>query len=471
MVGYVLPARLLVVDDEPFLARQVKEILGKSQLEIESCYAGDEAVRLSASAVERSRPFDVILLDYYMPNMRGVDVMHELVQRGIDARIILMSGRQPSDVAVEAMRIGAFDFISKPLNRAELSLRVKRALRDRRAAMKTDRTGGKGTRRPRKSDVIIGGGTWIKELYERISMVAPTDVTVAIFGESGTGKELVARTIHNLSQRYENPFVVVNCAAIPEPLLEDELFGHIKGAFTNAAADRQGLFAAADTGTLFLDEIGEMPLALQAKLLRVLQTQEFRRIGDDSHTRVDIRLITATNRNLEKAVEAGDFRQDLYYRINVFPLILPPLRERLDDLPLLAHHFLLKHRARASKNVEGFTPAALAKLGSYDFPGNVRELENKVHHALVMAQGRYIQPADVPIAGIGSISAPHLDLTRKFRDLKREVVEAFERQYVQKLLRLHNGNVAAASRQAGMDRKNLWALAKKYDIDPKAFRQ
>ncbi|MEM9490189.1 MAG: sigma 54-interacting transcriptional regulator, partial [Myxococcota bacterium] len=282
--------------------------------------------------------------------------------------------------------------------------------------------------------------------------------------------ELVARTIHNLSQRYESPFVVVNCAAIPEPLLEDELFGHVKGAFTDAARDRDGLFAAADTGTLFLDEIGEMPLLLQAKLLRVLQSQEFRRIGDDRQTKVDVRLLTATNRDLEEAVSAGTFRKDLFYRISVFPLLLPPLRDRLDDLPLLAHHFLLKHRVKVGKNIEGFSFEALAKLRSYDFPGNVRELENKVHHALVMAQGKNIQPEDIPIAGASEPGPHRMDLSRRFRDLKREVVESFERQYVRELLGAHNGNIAAASRQAGIDRKNLWSLAKKYDIDPNTFR-
>ena len=464
-------ARLLVVDDEPFSAEHVIKILGGDLVDVVPVGNGKEAISVACDAVAREEPFDLVLLDYYMPGMGGVEVLQELNRNGVDARIIIMSGHEPGEVAVEAMRLGAFDFVSKPLNRAELRLRVERALRDRVAAA-AERPGKKGAkRRPRKSDVIIGSGTWIKELYERISMVAPTDVTVAVSGESGTGKELVARTIHNLSRRFETPFVVVNCAAIPETLLEDELFGHVKGAFTDASRGREGLFAAADTGTLFLDEIGELPLALQVKLLRVLQSQEFRRIGDDRDSKVDVRLITATNRDLEKAVAAGVFRQDLYYRINVFPLHLPPLRERQDDLPLLAHHFMLKHRAKVGKRVDGFTPAAMAKLSAYDFPGNVRELENKVHHALVMAHGEYIRPEDI---SIGSLGAPPpsvgLDLSRTFRDLKREVVEAFELEYAQEILRAHRGNLAAASRQAGMDRKNLWALAKKYGIDLQDFR-
>jgi transcriptional regulator with GAF, ATPase, and Fis domain len=302
-------------------------------------------------------------------------------------------------------------------------------------------------------------------------MVAPTDVTVAIYGESGTGKELVARTIHNLSHRYERPFVVVNCGAIPESLLEDELFGHVKGAFTDASKDREGLFAAADGGTLFLDEIGEMPPALQVKLLRVLQSQEFRRIGDDRDMRVDVRLITATNRDLEKAVTSGVFRQDLYYRINVFPLTIPPLRDRPDDIPLLAHHFLLKHRDKVGKKAEGFSALAMEKFMAYHWPGNVRELENKVHHALVIAQNEMLQPEDLQLELSPSSRAAILDVTRPFRELKREVVEAFEREYTRELLRKYQGNLAAAARQARMDRKNLWSLVKKYRIDLDLFRR
>jgi transcriptional regulator with GAF, ATPase, and Fis domain len=302
-------------------------------------------------------------------------------------------------------------------------------------------------------------------------MVAPTDVSVFISGESGTGKELVARTLHNLSSRIERPFVVVNCGAIPESLLEDELFGHVRGAFTDASKDREGLFAAADGGTIFLDEIGELPSALQVKLLRVLQSQEFRRIGDDRDTRIDVRVLTATNRDLEHAVEAGAFRQDLYYRINVFPLSMKPLRDRRDDIPLLAHHFLLKHRAKVGKRIEGFTPAAMDKLLAYDWPGNVRELENKVHHALVLAQEEQIQPEEVQLdlPRPGRVTA--LDVTRPFRELKREVLETFEREYARELLRKHRGNLAAAARQARIDRKNLWSLVKKHRIDLGVFRR
>ena len=446
----------------------VARMLGRDAVEIASARNGTEALRMARGARRDGHPFQVVLLDYYMPGTEGMEVLRDLLAHEIEARIIFMSGRSAGGVVVEALRLGAFDFISKPLHQADLRLRVARALRDcETAASSSAAEAGRG---PRKSRMIIGSGPWIEDLYERISMAAPTDVSVAISGESGTGKELVARTIHNLSQRSENPFVVVNCAAIPEQLLEDELFGHIKGAFTDAAQSRAGLFAAAHTGTLFLDEIGELPLGLQAKLLRVLQSQEFRRIGDDRDTRVNVRLITATNRNLEQAVEGSLFRKDLYYRITVFPLVIPPLRERRDDIPLLAHHFLLKHRDEVEKSVDGFTSQAIAKLCSYDFPGNVRELENKVHHALVMAQGPYIQPSDISMGEASQSALPRIDIYQKFRDLKRQVIQAFERQYVEQILRAHDGNLAAAARHAGMDRKNLWALAKKYQVDISQFR-
>jgi DNA-binding NtrC family response regulator len=324
-------------------------------------------------------------------------------------------------------------------------------------------------RRPRKSDVIVGSGTWLKEMFDRITMVAPTDVTVAIVGESGTGKELVARTIHEQSARRDGPFVVVNCAAIPEGLLEDELFGHVKGAFTDARWDRQGLLAAADGGTLFLDEIGELPLSLQSKLLRVVQTREFRRIGDDGDTRVDLRIVTATHRDLERLVADGLFREDLYYRIQVVMLRLPALRQRKHDIPLLAHHFLMHHRQKLGKHIEGLAPATMARLVAHEFPGNIRELDNMIQHAVVMAQSALIQPEDVPIPQTRG-DAGEIDTARPFRDLKTEVVDRFEREYLAALLHSHHGNLAAASRVAGMDRKNLWQLLRKHGIDPARYR-
>jgi two-component system, NtrC family, response regulator HydG len=372
----------------------------------------------------------------------------------------LMAGREPVPIGVEAIRLGVFDVIAKPLSRHDLRARVERAFRDR-----SGRDGrGDGARRPRKSDVIIGAGPWLTQLYERIGMVAATDVTVTITGESGTGKELVARTIHSLSPRYQRPFVVVSCAALPESLLEDELFGHVRGAFTDANRDRDGLLAAADGGTLFLDEVGELSPAVQAKLLRVLQFREYRRLGDDSDRKVDIRVVAATHRDLPALVAAGRFREDLMYRINVFPLELPPLRERGGDIPVLAQHFVQLHRSRIGKRIDGLTAGAVVRLCAERWPGNVRQLENKIQEAMVVATGLVLTEDDLAWSRAVAAS-PAIDLSQSFADLKRVVVDRFERGYLVALLDANAGNLTAAARQAGMDRKNLWLLLRKHRID------
>jgi two-component system response regulator AtoC len=468
----MLRARVLVVDDEPGTVEVVRALLAQDGAEVSSAGDGRAAIDEALSATVTGRGFDVVLLDDHLPSVADGDMIRELGARGVDARVVVMSDGDPPKMAAETMRLGAFDFVAKPLVRDDLRARVERALRDRRMTGRPET----GARRPRKSDVLIGTGAWIKQLYERIGMVAATDIAVTITGPSGTGKELVARTIHNLSPRYEHPFVVVSCAALPANLLEDELFGHVKGAFTDATRDRDGLIAQADGGTLFLDEIGEMPVQLQAKLLRVLQFHEYRRIGDDQDRQVDMRVITATHRDLVQMVEAGEFRQDLLYRINVFPLRLPPLRERKEDVPLLAQHFLLLHRARADKRIEGFTPGAIVRLSAEDWPGNVRQLENKIQEALVVAEGPLITAEDLDVHAAHGSETPSppwiaLDLGRPFQDLKHEVIDRFERDYLQALLTAHTGNLAAAARQAGMDRKNLWALAKKHGLELGRFRK
>jgi len=448
--------RVLVVDRSPQTRDAVAELLGDVASGV--TWAGRDAAAAELRAgIASGRPYEVVLLEAEpVPTPQQV---RELVIQGGGVRVVLSASG--ADGAAIAARCGADDVVARPFIAAELAFRIGR---DAPPADRADK------RRPRKSDVLIGTGPWIKELYDRIAMVAATDVTVAIFGESGTGKELVARTIHNSSPRHDAPFVVVNCAAIPEALLEDELFGHVRGAFTDATRDREGLLAAAHTGTLFLDEIGELALPLQAKLLRVLQSQEFRRIGDDQDRRVDVRIITATNRELDQLVARGSFRQDLYYRINVFPMHLPPLRERPEDIAMLVRHFILKYRARLGKPCEGIAPGALARFMAYDFPGNVRELENKVHQAMVVAAGPIIDEQDVALpAGRGG--GGRFDVTRKFREVKQEVIDAFEKQYLTELLRVHHGNLAQAARVAGMDRKNLWALVARHGLDRGRFKK
>ncbi|HEU4733534.1 MAG TPA: sigma-54 dependent transcriptional regulator, partial [Kofleriaceae bacterium] len=331
--------RVLVVDKTAATRDQLAELLGGLASEVAWAPRDAAAEKLRAAAGS-GQSFDVVVLEAD-PALTAATV-RELAASGGNARVVLLASG--ADGIAVAARCGAADVVIRPFTAAELAFRIGRAPAGDARADK---------RRPRKSDIIIGTGAWIKELYDRIAMVAATEVTVAIFGESGTGKELVARTIHNTSPRHDAPFVVVNCAAIPEALLEDELFGHVRGAFTDATRDREGLLAAADTGTLFLDEIGELPLPLQGKLLRVLQSQEFRRIGDDQDRRVDVRIVTATNRDLDQLVARGSFRQDLYYRINVFPMHMPPLRDRPEDIPLLVHHFIGKYRGRLGKPIDG----------------------------------------------------------------------------------------------------------------------
>jgi DNA-binding NtrC family response regulator len=443
---------VLVVDRSSSTRDVIADLLGDLASEV-VWVARDGALAL----LRGSQPFDVIVLDADPPPSAGL--VRELASAGGNARVVLIASGVEG-IAL-ATRCGAADVVARPFAAAELAFRVGRVAPG-------DTRGDK--RRPRKSDVIIGSGSWIKELYERIAMVAATDVTVAIFGESGTGKELVARTIHNSSPRHDAPFVVVNCAAIPETLLEDELFGHVRGAFTDATRDREGLLVAAHTGTLFLDEIGELTLPLQAKLLRVLQSQEVRRIGDDQDRRVDVRIITATNRDLDQLVARGSFRQDLYYRMNVFPMHLPPLRERPEDIALLVHHFVQKYRARLGRPVDGVSPGALARLAAYDFPGNVRELENKIHQAMVVAPGPMIEEHDLALPAQEPASV-RVDVARPFRELKQATIDAFERSYLTELLRVHRGNLAQAARAAGMDRKNLWALVERHGLDRARFKK
>jgi DNA-binding NtrC family response regulator len=448
-----MSTRVLVVDKSPRAAGLIGEILGEhAQVSFATREVALKKLRAAAAA---GTHFDIVLLDADpAPTAAMVRDM-----TAVGPRVILLAGGH--DPIGAAVQCGASDVVARPIVPAELVFRVTRSAPN----------GDPAKRRPRKSDVLIGSGAWITEIYDRIAMVASTDVTVAIFGESGTGKELVARTIHNSSRRNNAPFVVVNCAAIPEQLLEDELFGHVRGAFTDASRDREGLLAAAHTGTLFLDEIGELPLPLQAKLLRVLQSHEFRRVGDDEDRQVDVRIVTATNRELDRLVARGMFRQDLYYRINVFPMQLPPLRDRPDDIALLAHHFIQKYRARLGKPIESLTPDALAQLRAYDFPGNVRELENKIHQAMVIASGTSIGPRDLALQPAPRTLNVDTDISRPFRDLKQEVIDAFERSYLTELLRAHRGNLAASARAAHMDRKNLWLLVTRHGLVPQQFKR
>jgi two-component system response regulator GlrR len=314
----------------------------------------------------------------------------------------------------------------------------------------------------RKSDYIVGACPKIEELLTQISIVAQNDVPVIIYGESGTGKELVARAIHYTGRRADKPFIVENCGAIPENLIENELFGHVKGAYTDARTDQKGLFEEAHGGTLFLDEIGELPLPLQVKFLRVLQDGEFKRIGSTRPIKVDVRVIAATNKDLIQAIAEKTFREDLFYRLNVIPVHIPPLRERKEDIPLLINHFLNEFNKELGKKVDGFSPAAIQKMMTYQWPGNVRELKNKVKQAMVLTRNNVITAEDlffhVPVSS---------NKFQSFKEAKRE----FEKEYISQVLRICQGNISQAARLAKKDRKDFYDVMKKYGIHPETFRK
>ncbi len=467
-----MQARILVVDDDPQVRDTLAEVFAARGCQVSMSGDGEEAL----SAI-RSEAFDLVFLDYRIPKVDGMQVLREAVALQPELAVVLVTGEGSEGVAREAFKLGAFDYLVKPIRRIDdLEIIFRQAMERRTLRLEN-------TRLKRQNDDlrtildekysfrnIVGDTREMRAIFQMIDRVASTRSTVLITGESGTGKELIARALHYHSDRRDRAFVSVNCGALPDTLLEDELFGHVRGAFTDATRDREGLLAAAHTGTLFLDEIGELPLSLQAKLLRVLQSQEFRRIGDDADRRVDVRIITATNRDLDQLVAGGTFRQDLYYRINVFPMHLPPLRARPEDIALLVHHFVQKYRGRLARPIDGVSSAALARFAAYDFPGNVRELENKVHQAMVIAAGPLIEEHDVTLPA-GRSAAMRVDIARPFRDLKQEVIDSFERSYLTELLREHRGNLARAARAAGMDRKNLWALVERHGLDRDQFKK
>jgi two-component system response regulator AtoC len=369
---------ILVADDEPSIRELVETVLSEQSLEVITAKDGEEALQLL-----QKNDVDCAVIDLRMPKVDGLTVLEELVLKNVPAIVITAYGT--SDVTIEAMRRGAYDFITKPFDIDELAEKVKKALDYSRTSevLPISATG-------EPSSLMVGMSNAMQEVYKLIGRVAPTDVTVLITGESGTGKELVSRAIHHNSPRSKGPFVVVNCAAIPEELLESELFGYEKGAFTGAEDRKIGKFELANHGTILLDEIGDMTPMLQAKILRVLQEHVIERVGGTKSIPVDVRVLAATNKDLLSMVKAGKFREDLYFRLNVVQIQLPPLRERKEDIPLLADHFIKKYSAETGKDVTGVTPEVMAALMAYDYPGNVRELENIIARAVALASGKVI---------------------------------------------------------------------------------
>ncbi len=454
--------RILVIDDEEDMLENCSRILDRLGYEplLESD-GGKGVVRF-----EQEHPV-VTLTDLRMPGMDGLEVLRTIRRIDPEALVILFTAFATVETAVEAVKEGAFDYIPKPFSADQLQLVIERALTQRRLLEENRRLREQLTETYRFEN-IVGRSRPMAQVFDLIKKVAASEANILVVGESGTGKELIARCIHANSHRAARAFVPVDCASLPEHLLESELFGHERGAFTGAIATRRGLFEEANGGTSFLDEVGDIPLPLQAKLLRVLQERQVRRVGANRFIDVDVRVICATHQNLADMVQKEKFREDLYYRLNVISLPLPPLRDRPGDIPLLAYHFLRRYAAQSGKEVKGIAPETLELLETYPWPGNVRELQNVIERAVVLAEGEMVTPTQLP-ANLRlpqkvptAMVADHLSLKKA----KQQWVEAFEREYLIALLNKHQGNISQAAKTAGVDRKTIHRLLKRYRIEP-----
>jgi len=460
--------RILVVDDEESLRHMLQLFLSREGFEVASVASGAAAL-----AELEAREYDCVICDVRMPQLSGLQLLDELARRGLSPTVIMMSAYGSNDLAISAMKKGAYDYVGKPfkpdevllvLRKAEERERLRRENQHlRRALAERSSTAAPGT----GLGNMIGQGPAITTVFKTVHKVAEYKTNVLITGESGTGKELVARALHDLSPRSAGPFVAVNCGAIPESLLESELFGHRKGAFTDAVRDKRGLFEEATGGTLFLDEIGELPLALQVKFLRAIQEEEIRRLGDTKEIPIDVRVVAATVKDLGAESRAGRFREDLFYRLNVLPLRLPPLRERREDIPLLVDHFVrrysLKHR-RAGMGVDGVSPEAMEVLLAYAWPGNVRELENTIERAMVLCEGPRIE-ASVLEERIKNAAAPaRLPLDAGEMSIKK-TTRIVEEELIRKALNATGGNRTNASKLLEISHRALLYKIKEYGIE------
>ena len=446
---------VLVVDDEEGIRQTLAGVLEDEGLSVETAASGEECL----SAFER-RLFSCVLLDVWLPGIDGIETLERLKAAYPDTAVIMISGHANIETAVRATRLGALDFIEKPLQIERTVLAIRNALRQRQLEADNRRL------REQLDDdyVMVGESVSMRALRQQIAIAAPTNGRILIYGESGTGKELVARAIHNESARASMPFVELNCAAIPEELIESELFGHAKGAFTGATQSKRGKFEQADGGTLLLDEVGDMSLKVQAKVLRVLEEQRFEPVGSNSPVKVDVRIIAATNKRLYEQIEIGAFRTDLFYRLNVIPFEVPPLRERLEDVHLLADYFNRKYSAEYNREPKAFTEDALERLRSYDWPGNVRELRNTVERVVIMTANELVRSEDLPPLGStdGQVQLPRANFASY-----REGRDAYERNYILKKLSEHDGNVTRTAEAMGIDRSHLYRRMKALSINEK----
>lgn len=460
--------QILIVDDEMDMLQLLKRSLEPDlNCKVETALSGEQALQL----LER-KIFDLVLADIKMPGMDGLELLELIKRENPDLTVVMMTGHGDIDMAVKAMKSGAYDFITKPFDHDALVLRLEKALERSSLLMENIRL----QEECRESDVfqnLVGKSAKMQRVYETIQMVAKTDLTVLITGESGTGKDLAARAIHTLSNRRSGPFVAVNCPTVPENILESELFGYKKGAFTHATQNKAGLFQAAHRGTIFLDEIGDINPTIQTKLLRVIQEKEIKPLGDTRTVEVDVRIISSTNRNLKEKIKNNEFREDFFYRLNVLPLELPPLRKHQEDIPLIANHLLEKHNRKLEKSVSKISTDLMEIFMQRTWEGNVREMENVIMQGILFSGGDEITPRDVGFKkktqNSGFTGRTFQDVA--YKDAKEQVLKQFNADFIGNLLIMNKGNVTQAARLCGLERQALQQIMRRYGMKAEPFRK
>ena len=463
-----MSASILVVDDEEAIVSSLSSILQDEGYEVSVAKSGAEALK-----TYMADPPDLMLLDIWMPEMDGLETLRRIKEIVPNAQIMVMSGHGSIETAVKAIKLGAYDYIEKPLSLENVTLRVKHALEQYRLE---EENRSLRTKVQRKFE-LVGQSPAMQQLRQLIDTAGPTNSRVLVGGENGTGKELVARAIHLQSARADRPFVAVNCAAIPETLIESELFGHEKGSFSGATSMKRGQFEQADGGTLFLDEIGDMSLNTQAKVLRALQEQQFTRVGGTKLLKVDVRVLAASNKDLLKEIEKGTFREDLYYRLNVVPIVVPPLRERREDIPLLIRHFMKVHAEEQGLRIKEVTPEAMSVFQQYEWPGNIRELRNLIERLMIMVPGNVIdaaqattslqvKPSGAAASTVNATNQPAVNpLFTQPYDSLRDARNAFEKEYIGRKLREHHWNISRTAEDLKIERSHLHRKIKLLDVE------
>jgi DNA-binding NtrC family response regulator len=459
-----MSAHILIADDDEVSCQLFAETLEAEGFRVEQATSGEAAL----SRLAQENP-DLLIIDVRMPGTSGLEVTRIVHGKYPSLPIIVMTAFGSIETAVEAIHEGAFDFISKPMNLEELKKTVSRALAQRALQRRAQVSHGGDDEKQQQLGKIIGKSSAMLEVYKTVARVASTKSTVLILGESGTGKELIARAIHQHSPRANHPFVAVDCGALTETILESELFGHVRGSFTGALADKKGVFEEAQGGTCFLDEIGGISANMQAKLLRVLQEHEVRRVGGKDWVKVDVRVVAATNQNLAQAVNQGEFRQDLYYRLDVVSIHLPPLRERVEDIPLLAGHFLQRYSQESGKSIKAISDKAMELLCAYSWPGNIRELENAIEQAVALSYQPIVTPDDLPAAvrDHGAAKSFREDSQNgQFLFPDTPTLEEVKKRYVLHVLKHNQGNVSRSARVLNIDRRSLYRMLARFKIEP-----